>query len=323
MRFSILDRANATTDLSESETLRGVLDHAQQVESLGFQRFFVAEHHAVPGIPGSQPAMLATAVGAATSSIRVGTAGIMLPNHAPIIAAEQINTLAALYPERIDAGIGSSVGFTAPVRNALRQEDAAAAKKRYPDDLDELLTFLRGEAPVTARPISESAPVWLLAGFRSLHLAAQRGLGVIVGGPSIESMADGIRQYRENFQPSALLDAPEVIVSLNLAVAETEGKARDLMLPEAWAQSKARSTGSFDALQPVENLDESTLTSQERHRVAQTLAMGIYGTPAQVRERMSELARLTGADEVLATGGMSDLEGRARSEEILADLGAK
>ncbi len=152
----------------------------------GFSCFFVAEHHGVPGIAGSAPTVLAAAVAAQTSSIRVGTAGIMLPAHQPVVAAEQIAVLEALFPGRIDAGIGNSVGFTQPVRDALRQGDPAELKAAFPADVAELLTYLRGEAEITARPANVGAtPVWLLAGFKSVLTAAQLGVNVIVGGPSL------------------------------------------------------------------------------------------------------------------------------------------
>jgi len=304
MRLSVLDRANATstatgtaTISSTADVLQGVLDHARHVEALGFAGFFVAEHHGVPGIPGTQPAMLATAVGAATSRIRVGTAGIMLPAHQPLIVAEQITTLEALYPGRVDAGIGSSVGFTAAVRASLRQGDAAELKARYPEDLREMLGHL-----------ATDTPVWLLAGFRSVLLAADLGLGVILGGPN---QADAADLYRRNFRPGRI-DAPQVIHSLNVAVADTTDAARDLLLPEAFAQAHARTTGVFEALRPVDELP--TPTEKERRRMAETLAMAVWGTPRDVEKH------LRGLGDVLVTGGMSNLAGRARSEELLAEL---
>ncbi len=315
MRLSLLDRANALVGVSESATLQGVVQHAREAEELGFHRFLVAEHHAVPGLPGSQPGMLAVACAAATRRIRIGTAGIMLPDHQPLIVAEQIATLEALHPGRIDAGIGSSLGFTAPVRAALRQGDVAELKKRYPADLRELLGYLRGTEAVTARPFNAAAtPVWLLAGFRSVFLAAELGLGVILGGPN---QAEAARLYRENFRPG-LIDAPEVILSANVAVAATEEAARDLLLPEAWAQAHARTSGSFGPLPALADLPEPT--AQERRRIDQTLAGSIHGTPAQVEERIRELLHAAGARELLVTGGMSDLRGRAESERLLADM---
>ncbi|KAB3522766.1 MsnO8 family LLM class oxidoreductase [Corynebacterium sp. zg254] len=153
MRFSLLDRAITTVDFSsDAAVLHAVTTHAKSAESMGFHRFFVAEHHAVPGIAGSQPAILANHILNNTSTLRVGTGGIMVPTYPPLVVAEQAATLQALHPGRVDVGLGSSVGFTQPVREALRQEDAVAVKKRFGEDLAEVVRYLRGEAPITQRP---------------------------------------------------------------------------------------------------------------------------------------------------------------------------
>ncbi|AGF73280.1 MsnO8 family LLM class oxidoreductase [Corynebacterium halotolerans] len=325
LHFSLLDRANSNAGATDAAALQAVVDRARHVEDLGYRRILVAEHHGVPGIPGSTPAVLAAAVASATTSIRVGTGGIMLPNHQPLIVAEQVATLEALYPGRIDAGIGSSVGFTEPVRKALRQRDPLGSKARYPEDLEEMLSFLRGDAAITARPANGAAtPVYLLAGFRSAMLAARNGLGVILGGPSLFDRSlgvhEGLRRYREEFVPSAFHGTPHAIVSLNIAVADTEEAARDLLIPEAWAQVKARATGSFGPLEPVAELDESRLTGRERQRLSELLAQSVYGTPAQVAVQLRDLQAFTGVDEVLVTGGMSDTEGQRRSDTLLAEI---
>ncbi|NLE97189.1 MAG: MsnO8 family LLM class oxidoreductase [Propionibacterium sp.] len=325
MRYSILDRAIAVAGLSESEVLRSVVDHARSAEERGFERFLVAEHHGVPGIPGSQPTVLASAIAASTSRIRVGTGGIMLPSYQPLIVAEQIGVLEALFPGRIDAGIGSSIGFTRPVRTALRQDDVEAVKSRFTDDLEELLSYLSGDAAITARPQNHlRTPVWLLANFRSLLIAAKYGLGVIVGGPSLvdrsKPIHDGLKMYREQFRPSAFWQEPTAIAAINVAVADDASSARDLLLPQVWAEVKSRSTGAFDHLLPVADLDETTLTSQERARVADGLDLAIHGTPEQVRGQLRDLQQFTGVDEVLVTGDMGDYEGRARSEQLLVEL---
>lgn len=325
MRFSILDRALAVDGHTEAEVLRGVVAHARHVEALGFRRFLVAEHHGVPGIPGSQPTILAAAVAAQTSTIRVGTGGIMLPSHQPLVVAEQIGVLEALFPGRIDAGIGSSIGFTAPVRAALRQDDVEATKSRFTDDLEELLAYLRGDAAITARPANGArTPIWLLANFRSLLIAAKHGLPVIVGGPSLldhsKPTHEGLRLYREQFRPSAFADEPRAIVSMNIAVADTAEAARDLLLPQLVSEARSRTSGAFDHLQHARDIDPTTLTSRERTRVEEGFGMTIHGTPQTVREQLDELARFTGVDDFLVTGDMSDYEGRSRSEELLATL---
>ena len=325
MRFSVLDRAHSLVGESEAETLRSVVDHARGVEKLGFDRFFTAEHHAVPGIAGSQPALLAAAVAAATETIRAGTAGIMLPSHPPLIVAEQIAVLEALFPGRIDAGVGNSVGFTGPVRGALRQGEPAELKKRYADDLAELRAFLGGEGPVTARPANDNAtPLWVLSGFRSLSVAADLGLRVIVGGPSLVAgeghLHEGLEQYRRRFTPSANAPEPEVIVSLDVAVADTQEAARDLLLPQIYSAVVSRRTGSFEHLARVEDIDLRALRGRERQRVREGLEATVHGTPSQVREKLKRIVAYTGSDDILVTGGMSDPEGRARSEELLADM---
>ena len=323
--FSLLDRANSLAGIDDAAALQATVARARRAQEQGYRRFLVAEHHAVPGIVGSVPAVLAAAVASATTSIRVGTGGIMLPNHPPLVAAEQIATLEALYPGRIDAGIGSSVGFTEPVRRALRQRDPLGAKARYPEDLTELLDHLRGEAEVTMRPLPTAlTPIYLLAGFRSALLAARLGLGVIIGGPSLLDRSmdthEGLRKYREQFTASPFHARPRAIASLNIAVADDEAAARDLLLPEVWSQVRARRTGSFEPLRPLADLDEASLSAQERKRIAEGLEQSIYGTPAQVRERLRELRRFTGVDEVLVTGGMSDPAGQERSDLLLAEL---
>ncbi|WP_026196133.1 MsnO8 family LLM class oxidoreductase [Corynebacterium lubricantis] len=317
MRFSILDRAQTIRGESDADPLRRVIAHAQQVEELGFERILVAEHHGVPGIPGSAPTVLAAAVAANTSSIRVGTGGIMLPAHQPLVAAEQIGVLEALFPGRIDAGIGNSVGFTKPVRDALRQGDPAELKQQFPTELRELLAYLRGEADITARPGNAGAtPVWLLAGFKSILTAAELGINVIVGGPSLFDRSEPKHPYLERYR--AQHPSGQVIVSANIAVAESEGKARDLLMPQIVAEVLSRSTGAFEAMDP--DAASMRLTERQQQRVDGGLAMSIYGTPDSVRVQLKELEAFTGASEFLVTGAMTDLDAQKRSESFLAEM---
>ncbi|MHA2789669.1 MsnO8 family LLM class oxidoreductase [Corynebacterium sp. S7] len=317
MRFSVLDRAQTIRGESDADPLRRVIAHAQQVQELGFQRILVAEHHGVPGIPGSAPTVLAAAVAANTSSIRVGTGGIMLPAHQPLVAAEQIGVLEALFPGRIDAGIGNSVGFTAPVREALRQGDPTELKQQFPGQLQELLAFLNGTADITARPANNGAtPVWLLAGFKSIITAAELGINVIVGGPSLFDRAEPKHPYLESYREQH--PAGQVIISANIAVADSEEQARDLLMPQIVAEVLSRSTGAFDAMDP--DAASVQLTERQQNRVDEGLAMSIYGTPASVRAQLADMAAYTGADEFLVTGAMTDLDGQAKSERYLAEM---
>ena len=305
MRYSLLDRANTVEGSTDAEAVRAVVDRAQLAETLGYHRFLVAEHHGVPGIAGSAPGILTAAVGQATDTIRVGTAGIMVPDHAPIVVAEQAAVLESLFPRRVDIGLGSSPGFTPAVRRALRQsEGAGAARAGFAADLSEVVSYLRGETSVTLRPsVDEPPSLFLLTGgsSRSLEMARQLGLGIILGGP----------------RPAYVEGA---VASCQIAVAETREEARALVLPEVWAQVLSRSTGRFMPLRPVAALDEAELTAQQRQRIARGLAATVYGSPDEVTAAVTALAERTGAVEILVTGGSSDPGGQARSDELLAEI---
>ncbi len=328
MPLSILDRANARTGTTEAEVLTGVVERARRAERLGYRRFWVAEHHGVPGIVGSAPTLLMAAVTGATSTLRVGSGGVMLPNHQPLVVAEQAATLQALFPGRIDLGLGRSVGFTPGVRRALRQDKDA--RERFPADLADLLDLLGGTAQITARPQDHAAtPVFVLATGQGLRWAAEAGLAVVVGGPSLfrrdrHGEHQGIARYRREFRPSRWWAEPHVVVSAGVAAAETEERARDLALPEAWAMARSRATGEFSPLEPVAAvkamLDAGSVTARDRERVADSLATTIHGTPDRVRDEVAALVEFTGADELLVTGGMSDVDGQRGSDELVAGL---
>ncbi|MGO1552975.1 MAG: MsnO8 family LLM class oxidoreductase [Micrococcaceae bacterium] len=335
--LSLLDRANARgshgVDTEPSRILAEVIHRARAAEALGFHRFWVAEHHAVPGIAGSAPTVLMASLAAQTERVRIGSGGIMLPDHQPLVMAEQIGTLQALAPGRIDAGLGSSVGFTAPVRRALRQHDSA----RYDagDQARELIAYLDGRhedgAEVTAQPPDRSrTPLFVLASSRSIPLAAQLGTGVVVGGPGLLATAataapgdrhEGIATYRREFVPSPHRgQKPWVMIAVSVAVAETREQASRLALPEAWALTRSRTVGSFEPLQPDQELDVNGLNPRERERLDNHLSQVITGTQEQVRAQLEHLVEFTGADEVLVTGGMADPADQRRSDELLAQV---
>lgn len=329
--LSLLDRALTRTGVPDATILTEVVERARAAEDLGFHGFWVAEHHAVPGIAGSAPTVLAAAIAGATSRMRVGTGGIMVPAHPPFIIAEAIAVLTALHPDRLDWGLGASLGFTSAVRRVLLQSDDAA--DRFGDDVTRILEALGGASPVTLRPEPTTpARLHVLTGGARLPLAAGSGLGAVMGGPSIHPPEDaaaprrgrpghsGLADYRRTLRPSAHCPVPRVTVSVPVFVADTPEAARRLALPEAWATALSRSTGSFDPLQPAEELDVTRLTRQQAARVERALAQTVHGTPEQVQERLTAIVRWTGADELLLTGGVSDPAGGAHSDRLLASL---
>ncbi|MEX5295730.1 MsnO8 family LLM class oxidoreductase [Kocuria sp. CPCC 205268] len=322
--LSILDRANSREGTTEAEDLARVLDRAERAEELGYHRFWVAEHHAVPGIAGSAPAVLMAALAARTRRLRVGSGGIMLPNHQPLVVAEQAATLEALHPGRIDLGVGRSLGFTSAVRDALRTGKEAA--ERFESDLAELLAHLSGAATVTARPQNHAAtPVFVLATGSGAEAAARAGLAVVLGGPALLREGSGggaavLERYRAQFRPSSWWAAPHVVVSANVAVARTRAAAEELLLPEARALAASRTRGAFPPLAPARASDPDGLPARERALVQETLAGSVHGTAPEVRDRLERLIARTGADELLVTGGAYDLDAQADSDRRLAAL---
>jgi len=306
VRLSLLDRSRTRAGEPDSAALRHTVARARRAEQLGYHRFWVAEHHAVPGIASGSPPVLMAAVAAATDRIRVGSGGIMLPNHQPIVVAEQVAMLAALYPGRIDLGIGRSPGFTEPVRRALRA--AAADDDTFRAELAELRSFLDGTGPVTVRPRPErSVPLFLLATGAGLRLAGELGLPAVVGGPVLDDRA-ALEGYRERAG-----DAAHLVVSADVLVGHP-----DLALSEAWALAAARTTGEFPPLEPPD--PGRRTTARQRDTVARSLARTLAGDPDTVAELLDDLVARTGADELMVSSSTWDREALDASDAALARL---
>ncbi|MFF0144204.1 luciferase family oxidoreductase group 1 [Amycolatopsis sulphurea] len=319
--ISVLDRSPVRRGRGTAQAVRDTVAFAQDVEALGYHRFWVSEHHGVPGVAGSAPAVLAAAVAGATQRIRVGTGGVMLPNHRPLVIAEQFGVLAALHPGRIDLGLGRSVGFVEGVRRALGQgKDAADG---FGGQVRELLSFFRGESVypgVHAIPAEgQSVPVFLLATGAGAGLAAELGLPLVIAPARGEqAMLDAISRYREQFR-SDIAD-PYVVVSTAVAVADTAEQARRLLLPEAWSTVYSRSHGVFPPLAPAGEILALPMTERERTRLGEVLAGQISGTPEEVADRLGTLVRRTGADELLISTSTYDPAERVDSFAALAAL---
>ena len=310
--LSLLDRTRTRVGETDAQAIAHTVERAQRAEALGYDRFWVAEHHGVPGVAGSAPAVLLAVLAGRTTTIRLGSAGVMLPHHQPLVVAEQFATLAAVAPGRIDLGVGRSPGFTAPVRRALRQADTDFAA-----DLADLRDHLEGAAEITARPRPAAAvPLVVLATGHGLDVAARLGLPVVVGGPLLRAPEEPLDRYRQAFRPSAQASEPWVGVSLDVLVADTDAAAHELALPEAWAMARARTTGTFPPLQPVASIGPMTAT--ERRYVEQSTA--VTGTADHVAEQLHELLVRTGAAELVASSSTHDRGALAESDAALAEL---
>ncbi|MCR6486100.1 MsnO8 family LLM class oxidoreductase [Amycolatopsis sp. OK19-0408] len=312
----MLDRSPVRTGSGAARALRDTVAFARDVERLGYHRFWVSEHHSVPGVAGSAPTVLAAAVAAATSRIRVGTGGVMLPNHRPLVVAEQFGVLEALYPGRIDMGLGRSVGFTGGVRDALGHGKEAADD--FGAQVRELLGFFTGEHAypgVHAYPAEGlRVPPFLLATGSGADLAAELGLPLVIAPVRGErALVEAVTRYRDGFRPSGWASEPYVVVSSAIAVADSAAAARRLLVSEAWATVYSRSHGVFPPLSPPAEVLALPMTDRERKRLEETLDGQISGTQAEVGDRLGELVAATAADEVLATTAAYDQSARLDS----------
>ncbi|MCP2254359.1 luciferase family oxidoreductase, group 1 [Prauserella aidingensis] len=317
--LSVLDRASVRQGRDPAAALRDTVTFARDVERLGYRRFWAAEHHGVPGIAGAAPTVLAAAVGAATSTIRIGTGGVMLPNHRPLVVAEQFGTLASLHPGRVDMGLGRSVGFTGAVRTALGADKTAA--DHFADDVRELLGYFDGDHRVHGAPAEglQPPPLFVLATGAGADLAAELGAALVIaplGG--LEKVAERVRRYRETFRPSAQWPRPHVVVSTAVAVADTRERARELLLPEAWAMVRSRIDGVFPPLLPPDRVPAPD--DRERRYLDDVLRGQLHGTDSDVARELAELTEHTGADEMLITMSTHDRADMLDSYTRLARL---
>ncbi|MFD3678551.1 LLM class flavin-dependent oxidoreductase [Streptomyces sp. NPDC058613] len=323
-KLSILDRSRTREGHPAPQALRDTVELARTAEELGYHRFWVSEHHSVPGVAGSAPTVLAAAVAGATRRIRVGTGGVMLPNHQPMVVAEQFGVLESLFPGRIDMGLGRSVGFTDGIRRALGRDTGDA--DRFEEQLAELLGWLDGSQTahpeVHARPAEGlRIPAFVLATGAGAKIAARAGLPLVVGDlRSRDRVAEAVGTYRREFLPSAWGPEPYVVVSGTVAVAANAEAARRILVPEAWALAHSRTRGSFPPLRPAEEVEALDMSPKERELYEGALAGHVHGTGEQVAAELSEVAALTGADELLVTTSTYDRTALLESYRGLARI---
>ncbi|MFJ9366814.1 LLM class flavin-dependent oxidoreductase [Nocardia sp. NPDC101769] len=320
IRFSILDRSRVRAGQPHPEALRETVEFARLAEEWGYHRFWVSEHHSVPGVAGSAPTVLAAAIAAATSRIRVGTGGVMLPNHQPLIVAEQFGVLESLYPGRIDMGLGRSVGFTGGVRRALGHDRRDA--EDFDAQLSELLAyFAGGRQGVHAWPAEGlRVPAFLLATGSGAERAGRFGLPLVIAPVSgADAMVEAIERYRTGFRPGPGGDEPYVVLSGSVVIADTTEQARRLLLPEAWSAAWSRTRGEFPPLSPPELIEREPMTDRQRTLFEEALRGHIHGTASEVLADLDRLVHRTGADEFLVHTSTYDRTARLESHRRLAE----
>ncbi|MFB9238998.1 LLM class flavin-dependent oxidoreductase [Plantactinospora siamensis] len=321
--LSVLDLAPVAAGTGAGAALAHTTELARRTEQLGYRRFWVAEHHNMPGIASSAPAVLLAHLAANTSTIRVGSGGVMLPNHAPLVVAEQFGTLEALHPGRVDLGIGRAPGTDQVTALALRRTMEGLSAEGFPRELGDLINYFTGErgGPITATPGHGNMPaVWLLgsSGF-SAQLAGLLGLPFSFAHHfSAGNTLPALALYRESFRPSRWLDRPYAMVAVNVVCADTDERAEWLAGPSSLSFLRLRS-GRPQPLASPEEAAAYPYSELEREFVAQRREGQAMGSPETVSRQLTELVERTGADELMLTTMVYDLADRVRSFELVAD----
>jgi luciferase family oxidoreductase group 1 len=320
--FSVLDLAPVPEGSGVADSFRNTLELARHVEALGYKRFWLAEHHGMAGIASSATAVLIGHVAGGTKTIRVGSGGVMLPNHSPLVVAEQFGTLEALYPGRIDLGLGRAPGTDQITTRALRR-NLAGANEDFPRDVEELRAYFAPSRPgqlVRAVPGEGlNVPLWLLgSSLYSARLAAELGLPFAFASHfAPDYLLHALEVYREGFRPSEELKEPYALACLNVFAAETEREARRLFTSLQLAFINLRRGRPGKLPPPVETL-EGFASELERVGVEHALRYTVVGSPETVRAGLEAFAELTRADELMLTSQIHDHAARLRSFEIVA-----
>ncbi|MEQ4531228.1 MAG: luciferase-like monooxygenase [Mixta sp.] len=320
--LSVLDLAPIPQGATPRDAFHASLSLAQQAEKLGFHRYWLAEHHNMTGIASAATSVLISYLAANTSTLRLGSGGIMLPNHAPLVIAEQFGTLESLYPGRIDLGLGRAPGSDQRTMMALRRHQSSSMIDSFPEDVETLIAWFDAEKgtqlPVQPVPgMGLKIPVWLLgSSLYSAQLAARLGLPFAFASHfAPDLLYQALHMYRENFQPSERLEKPYAMVCINIVAAESEREARFLFtsMQQQFINLRRGQPGPLPA--PVENMD-SLWTPSEQFGVQQALSMSIVGDQTKVQHGLAALIRETQADEIMVNGQIFDRQARLRSFEL-------
>ena len=321
-QLSVLDLSPITQGSDAGQSFRNSLDLARHAERLGYKRYWLAEHHNMPGIASAATAVVIGHIAAGTSTIRVGAGGVMLPNHAPIVIAEQFGTLASLFPGRIDLGLGRAPGTDEPTSRALRRT-LTGDVNAFPQDVLELMAYFEPAAPVQRIRAVPGAgldvPIWILGSSTfGAQLAAALGLPYAFASHFAPAeLTRAVEIYRATFQPSERLAAPYVMLGLNVFAADTDAEATLLFssLQQAFVNLRTGRAGPLPP--PVEGYEES-LEPMARSMLGHALSCAIVGSPETVRRGLAEFIAETGADELMVTAQIFDHTARVKSFEITA-----
>ena len=318
--FSILDLCPVAQGATAADALRNSLDLARHAERLGYFRFWLAEHHNMPGIASAATSVAIGHVAGGTSTIRVGSGGVMLPNHAPLVIAEQFGTLASLYPGRIDLGLGRAPGTDQTTARALRRDSSASAEQ-FPQDVVELQNYFAPSQPgsrIHAVPGEGlEVPIWLLgSSLFSASLAAALGLPFAFASHfAPDAMMDAFAAYRGRFKPSKQLAHPYAMVAVNVFAADSETEARRQFTSLQQAFIKLRRGAPGKVPPPIGDI-RANFSPAELALVEHSLSCSAVGSPEMVEEKLARIIEETRPDELMITGLFFDHQARVRSIEI-------
>jgi luciferase family oxidoreductase group 1 len=321
--LSVLDLSPIVEGGDAAQALRNTLDLAQHAERWGFHRYWLAEHHNIPSVASAATAVVIGAVAGATSTIRVGAGGIMLPNHAPLVIAEQFGTLESLFSRRIDLALGRAPGTDQVTARALRRT-AVADVDSFPQDVLELMLYFRAPAGQAIKAIPGAGltiPLWILgSSLYGAQLAAELGLPYAFASHFAPThMMRAIEVYRARFRPSDQLDTPYVMLGLNVTAADTDEEARRLFTSHQQAFVNLR-RGMPAPIPPPNDRFVENLQDHEKVELEQTLAMAVVGGPATVQRGVEAFIGRTGADELIVVAQIFDHAARLHSYEIVSKV---
>lgn len=323
--LSILDLAMINEGSDARQSFKHSVDLAQHAEKWGFNRFWLAEHHNMPGVASSATSIIIGHVAGATETIRVGAGGVMLPNHAPLVIAEQFGTLDALYPGRIDLGLGRAPGSDQATAYALRRTLQSSGND-FPDQLDELRAYFKHDPTARVRAFpgeGQDVPIWLLGSSDfSARLAAELGLPFSFASHFAPTyMMHALNLYHRNFKPSKDLEKPYTMLGINIIAADTDEKAHMLATSHQQMFLNLRRGITTEFKPPLDDVD-AVWSDFEKAAVAELLEWPsmIVGSPGTVKEKLEAFMEMTKADECIISSGIFNHADRLRSYEIVAEL---